>query len=144
MSESTSPAPSSPMCTKNESHLGVTFNPKTKEALYQTYLPHGEQLTLHTQIYLLGGYTCTEINISFNGDTWIQTGHTEHLQVEQSGVTCSISGFGEKTADIIIVNNNSSDSPVILGFVPVFMLGDEIFKGVDPQIVLPPSKVPHG
>lgn len=140
MSERTSPSPSAPTGTKNESHLGVTFDPKTKEALYQTYVPHGERLTIHTKVYLLEGYTCTAINITLDGEAWVQTGHTKYLETDKSGITCMISDFAEKTADITIVNKNDSDHSIVLGFSPIFKKGDSILEAADPQIVLPPSK----
>jgi hypothetical protein len=140
MSERTSPPDSARMGTKNELHLGVTYHPKTNEALYRTHVPHGESLTLHTKIHLLGDYICASIGVTLNGNAWFQSSHTDFLETNKRGITCMISNFGETAADITVVNKSTSDEEVILGINPVFKQGDILLEAADPQIVLPPSK----
>jgi hypothetical protein len=123
------------------SQVLVTYDPLIRDAVYRPLVDFGQTWTLVAQLEA-GAYQFVKIEFFLGEALWFETSWTLELTAMAQGITCVISNFSKDSATLRFTNRNSTKEPIILRVIPTFTNGVHLFQTKDPQIVLPPSKVP--
>lgn len=113
--------------------------PESGAAIFRPVVPYGQCRRFVTELRACDQCSFDHVDVGLCGDHR-RVGVGSSIEMTQSGVKVYISLPTDRMVTVMVENYNDTDAEISLGLIPVFVPEFGIWRGLDPQIVLPPEK----